>query len=168
MTESNGRNPFIPCLYLPYTSGSSKLLLFFHGNAEDVGLSYEMLDHLRSSLKVNILAVEYPGYGIYKDNGGCNADKITDDATIIFQYIVRETSLKERDVIVFGRSIGSGPATFLAAHNNPGALILMSPYTSIKNVVRNKVGWLSAIVAEHFDNIGLMPKVRCPTFIVHG
>jgi pimeloyl-ACP methyl ester carboxylesterase len=88
---ANGRSSFIPCLYLPYTSGSSKLLIYFHGNAEDVGLSYEMLDHLRSSLKVNILAVEYPGYGIYKDTGGCNADKITDDAAIVFAFVVKET-----------------------------------------------------------------------------
>jgi hypothetical protein len=55
----------VPCLYLPYTKGSRKLILFFHGNAEDIGISYEMLDHLRDSLKINILAVEYPGYGIY-------------------------------------------------------------------------------------------------------
>ena len=64
--------------------------------------------------------------------------------------------------------MGSGPATYLAAHYNPGALILMSPYTSIKNVVRNKVGFLSFLVAEHFDNITLMSNVSCPTFIVHG
>jgi hypothetical protein len=117
---------------LPYTSGSSKLLIYFHGNAEDIGLSYEMLDHLRSSLKINILAVEYSSYGIYKDNGGCNSEKITMDAVYVFEYCVQETHLKERDILIFGRSMGSGPATFLAAHYNPGALILMSPYTSIK------------------------------------
>lgn len=127
-----------------------------------------MLDHLRSSLKINILAVEYPGYGIYKDIGGCNADKITDDAALVFSFIIKETQLKQKDVLLFGRSMGSGPATYLAANNTPGALILMSPYTSIKNVVKNKVGWLSMIVAEHFDNITLMPRVMCPTFIVHG
>ena len=64
--------------------------------------------------------------------------------------------------------MGSGPATYLSATYKPGALILMSPYTSIKNVVRNKVGFLSFLVAEHFDNIKLMSKVTCPTFIVHG
>jgi len=42
-------------------------MIYFHGNAEDIGLSYEMLDHLKQSLKLNILAVEYPGYGIYKE-----------------------------------------------------------------------------------------------------
>ena len=70
--------------------------------------------------------------------------------------------------MIFGRSMGSGPATFLAANYHPGALILMSPYTSIKNVVRNKIGFLSFLVAEHFDNINLMANVSCPTFIVHG
>jgi fermentation-respiration switch protein FrsA (DUF1100 family) len=45
----------------------------------------------------------------------------------------------------------------------------MSPYTSIKNVVKSKVGWLlSTMVAEHFDNLKMMQQVLCPTFIVHG
>lgn len=127
-----------------------------------------MLDHLRSSLKINILAVEYPGYGIYKDPAGCSAEKIIEDASYVFEYVMQETGLKDKDILIFGRSIGTGPATYLAAHYSPGALILMSPYTSIKSIVRNKVGWLSFLVAEHFDNIKLMPKVVCPTFIVHG
>lgn len=142
--------------------------MYFHGNAEDIGLSYEMLDHLRQSLKVNILAVEYPSYGIYKDSDGCNSEKITNDAVLVYHYVMQETGIKEKDILLFGRSMGSGPATYIAAHHNPGALILMSPYTSIKNVVKNKVGFLSFLVAEHFDNLKLMPKVMCPTFIVHG
>jgi len=142
--------------------------MYFHGNAEDIGLSYEMLDHLRSSLKVNILAVEFPNYGIYKDPAGCNSEKIIADAIYVFEYVMQETGLKDKDILVFGRSMGSGPAVYLAAHYCPGALVLMSPYTSIKSVAKSKVGWLSFLVAEHFDNITLMSKVVCPTFIVHG
>ena len=52
---------------MPFNGGSQKLLIFFHGNAEDVGISFEMLDHLRESLKLNVLAVEYPSYGIYDE-----------------------------------------------------------------------------------------------------
>ena len=51
---------------MPYLKGSNKLIIFFHGNAEDIGISYEMLDHLRTALKINVLAVEYPGYGVYE------------------------------------------------------------------------------------------------------
>jgi hypothetical protein len=60
-------NKFIPCLYLPYTKGSCKILLYFHGNAEDVGLAYELLEHLKNTLKVSICLIligSCYGYGI--------------------------------------------------------------------------------------------------------
>ena len=57
---------FIPCLYLPYLGGSSKLLIYFHGNAEDVGLAMELLAFVKDMLKVHVLAMEYPGYGVYE------------------------------------------------------------------------------------------------------
>ena len=69
---------------MPYQSGSSKLLIYFHGNAEDLGLSFEMLDHMRTVLKINVLAVEYPGYGVYKDPRGCSAEKILEDCDYIY------------------------------------------------------------------------------------
>jgi len=37
----------IPCLYLPYDHGSSKIMLYFHGNAEDIGISRVTLDYIR-------------------------------------------------------------------------------------------------------------------------
>ena len=63
---------FIPCLYLPYLGGSSKILIYFHGNAEDVGLAMELLAFVKDMLKVHVLAMEYPGYGVYE--GEPNAD----------------------------------------------------------------------------------------------
>ena len=41
-------------------------MLYFHGNAEDVGLTAELLEHLMPALKIHIIAVEYPGYGVYR------------------------------------------------------------------------------------------------------
>lgn len=58
---------FIPTLFMPYQMGSSKVLIYFHANAEDIILAKELLDHMRVLLKVNILAVEYPGYGLYTE-----------------------------------------------------------------------------------------------------
>lgn len=69
---------------------------------------------------------------------------------------------------MMGRSLGSGPATHLAAKFKPGCLCLISPYTSIKSVARTKVGFLSAMLAQQFDNLSKMHRVTCPTFIVHG
>ena len=44
----------IPCLYLPYEQ-ETKLLMFFHGNAEDIGIAYEILMEIKNCLKVRIL-----------------------------------------------------------------------------------------------------------------
>ena len=45
---------------------SSKLIVYFHGNAEDVGSCYDMLVKLSIEFKCSVLAMEYPGYAIYK------------------------------------------------------------------------------------------------------
>ena len=89
-TEDN-EGDFIPCLYLPYMSagrGSNKLLLFFHGNAEDLGISYQMLDHMRSMLHVNILAMEYPSYGAYACPDGPSEKMILRDAETTYKYVL--------------------------------------------------------------------------------
>ncbi|CAG9332077.1 unnamed protein product [Blepharisma stoltei] len=164
---SNPLNHPIPCIYLPCNRGSSKVLLYFHGNAEDLGLCYHLIEHLRSTLSVHVIGVEYPGYGIYP--GKCSAKQVLIDADDIFQYLVQEMHINTRDIIVFGRSIGSGPATWLAANRNPGALLLMSAYTSIKAAVKKIAGRLAMkFVKERFKNIDLMPKITCPTFLIHG
>ena len=52
-------------MHMPFSLGSSKVILYFHANAEDIVLSHELLDFIRALLKVNVIAIEYPGYGIY-------------------------------------------------------------------------------------------------------
>lgn len=56
---------YIPCMYIPFGLGSSKLLIYFHANAEDIGLVHQFLSVLRTLLRVNVLAMEYPGYGFF-------------------------------------------------------------------------------------------------------
>ena len=159
--------PAVPCLFLSCPRGSSKVLLYFHGNAEDVGLAYELMEHLRSTLMIHVLAVEYPGYGVYA--GKCTAERVIQDAQVVYDYLRDQLHISERSIFLFGRSIGSGPSTWLAAHRSPGALMLMSAYTSIRAVVKSIAGsLLMYLVKERFRNIDLMPKVTCPTFLIHG
>ena len=64
--------------------------------------------------------------------------------------------------------MGSGPVVHLAANRNPGAVVLMSAYTSIKQVVYEKFSFFSALISEQFDNLSLCPKVKSPTLLIHG
>ena len=170
MVPHNDPSLPIPCLYLPCLNqgkGSTKLLVYFHGNAEDLGLAMELLEHLRSSLKVHVLAMEYPGYGIYP--GPPSDTQILEDALSVWEYLTMEMGVKRGEIILFGRSLGSGPAIELAAHANPCALLLMTAYLSIREVVRSLAGVLASfLVHERFRNIDNIGDVKCPTFLIHG
>lgn len=108
---------------------------------------------------MNILAMEYPGYGIYQ--GKPTPEQLIEDAETVYSFLVNILDYKEEEIIIFGRSIGTGIATALAAYKKYsffillvircGALILMSPFTSIRNTAKDLVGGvLSGVLMERF------------------
>lgn len=62
------------------------------------------------------------------------------DAEYVYNYLTKRLGYNENRIIVFGRSIGSGPATYLASKYKPACLTLMSPFTSLKAAVRDYIG----------------------------
>jgi abhydrolase domain-containing protein 17 len=106
----------IPCLYLPCDAdeGGNKIVIYFHGNAEDIGLAFDLLYMFGTKMRMHVLAVEYPGYGLYK---GSKPDemKMRADADTIYDYLTTVVGIKEQDVILWGRSMGSGPSSYLAS-----------------------------------------------------
>ena len=61
--------------------------MYFHGNAEDLGYSENFLMHLVANFKINVLAMEYPSYGVYAEEGGCTDGKIKEDAEYMYKYV---------------------------------------------------------------------------------
>ena len=72
-------------------------------------------------------------------------------------------------MIIFGRSIGTGPASTFTKMFKPRACILMSAYTSIKSVAANVAGrFLSNFIQAHFNNLETMKQVNSPIIFIHG
>ena len=86
------------------------------------------------------------------------------------QFLIEVLGYCEKDIILVGRSMGSGPACALATeYTHISALILLSPYTSLRQVAKSFIGTLASLfVRERFENLKLIEKVRCPTLIIHG
>ena len=64
------------------------------------------------------------------------------------------------DIIVSGRSIGSGPACHLAAKFNPACLLLISPIKSVKDAARVLYGRVADyFIEERFDNFNVAKRV---------
>lgn len=111
--------------------------------------------------------MEYPGYGLYC--GEVDSERLLTDALCVYDHLTDKLEVSQQDILLFGRSIGSSPACYVAKHRDPAALILMSPFKSIRDVAKDLVGWmLSMAIADRFRNIDLIGEIESPVFIVHG
>jgi hypothetical protein len=109
---------------------------------------------------MHVLAVEYPGYGLYKTTKP-DEQWIKEDAVQIYDYLTLCMGIRQKDILLFGRSMGSGPCSYLSSIRKPYALLLMSPYTSIQNAAKSILGWasfLGYVVYEKFKNIDVIKK----------
>eukprot|EP00050_Salpingoeca_kvevrii_P017111 m.61755 g.61755 ORF g.61755 m.61755 type:complete len:365 (-) comp7365_c0_seq1:201-1295(-) len=148
------------------------VLLHMHGNGEDLGRAYPFLCELREVLDVHVVAVEYPGYGLCPgtpNESGCNRN-----ARLAYDYVTKELGCPPDRVVLLGQSIGSGVATQLAAslaqHGTQiGALVLLSPFLSIKALAKSLVGPVLANMAlNRFNNQRNIAHVTAPTLFIHG
>lgn len=134
-------------------------------------MAYDFLYQMGHELKMHVLAVEFSGYGLYKTSGP-SEEKIKEDSEIIMEFLTKSVGIREQDIILFGRSMGTGPATHLSSEYNAYSLLLMSPYTSIKDVSRSLFGrfsfMITPLVYERFRNIDSIQRSRCPVFFLHG
>jgi len=151
-----------------YLHGSTKrAVVFFHGNAEDLESSSSFVSYLHTKTGYTVLAMEFEGYSIYA--GHPSAESVQRDSLRIVQHLVVNKGFDYHDILVMGRSIGSGPAIFVAAHFKVGALALISPFLSICKLVEDKYGWLcSMLLEERFSNESLIAHVQSPILIIHG
>ena len=78
------------------------------------------------------------------------SNRIKADALAFYDHLLR--TRKREDVLVMGRSIGTGGASFLAGNRDIPLLILMSPFDTIKSVAAGMVGCIGWILKQHFDN----------------
>lgn len=158
---------YIPCILIPPHFPSSKIIVYFHANAEDIGQSYPLCSEINDDLDCYVMIVEYCGYSIYP--GSPAQDRLERDSLAIWNYLTKIMNFKPSDIIILGRSIGTGSALYLSTQVNPGALCLISPFTSIKDVVKfNYGGIASGFLKERFSNKNRILDVNCPVLFIHG
>lgn len=122
---------------------------------------------MNDTLDCYMLVVEYCGYGIYP--GSSEQERLEMDSLAVWNYATKVLNFKPQNIIVMGRSIGSGSAVYLATQVNPGALCLISPFTSIKDVVKFNYGALaSSMLKERFCNRERISQVTSPVLFIHG
>jgi fermentation-respiration switch protein FrsA (DUF1100 family) len=147
--------------YLPHPS-ARYTLIYFHGNAEDLGHVEPTLSELRDRLGVSVLGWDYRGYGL---SGGKPGERATlRDAHTVLAYVNGTLGVPPERVILYGSSVGGGPAVEVAASHRVGGLILRSAFTSAFRVMTH----VRLLPFDKFNNLGKLPRVTCPVLVIHG
>jgi len=79
-----------------------------------------------------------------------------------YEFAVNGLHWDPKSIILFGRSIGTGPAVRLAAEREVGGVILVSPYTSVKDMVKNHAGFLTSWLTAELSDMSPPPSLLLP------
>ena len=148
--------------FLKETNG---LILYFHGNSRSIkGWAKYAKDFYRYGYEV--VLVDYRGFG--KSTGRRNEGDMLNDMQVVYDTL--KTTFSENQILVYGRSLGSGFATKIASDNNPHYLILDSPFYNFSSVVQRFLPILPVrfLLRYQLQTDKWLRKVNCHTYIIHG
>lgn len=147
---------------LPRSKG---VVFYFKGNSRSVkGWGKFARDFLGKGY--DFFMIDYRGFG--KSRGKRTEAAIYKDCEFAYNHLKK--LYNEDQIVVYGRSIGSGFATHTASINKPIKLILDSPYYSFIDQARRFVPFLPVkwLLRYHIRTDLFMEKVGCPVYVLHG
>jgi alpha-beta hydrolase superfamily lysophospholipase len=147
------------------TDSSRGLILYLHGNAGSLR-SWGEIAKTYTDLHYDLFMLDYRGYG--KSGGSINSmQQVYDDVQLVYDNL--KNRYHEKDIIVLGYSIGTGPPTRLAAENHPRLLILQAPYYSLTDMMRHRFAIIPAFILKYpFPNNLFLQQCTMPVIIFHG
>ncbi len=150
--------------HLPAQAGKF-VILYFHGNGDVLATRLPRLREIFAD-GTGLVALSYRGYG--GSTGEPSEQGLHADAAAAYAFAAARYA-PER-IVVWGFSLGTGPAVALAAARPIGKLILEAPYTSTIDVAAARMPFLpvSLLMKDQFHSDALIGRVTAPVLIMHG
>ncbi|AUX45781.1 temperature sensitive supressor [Sorangium cellulosum] len=153
-------------------------VLAFHGNGETVS-DYDDIAEAWREIGLNLFMVDYRGYGW--SSGRPTLRSLYEDPAKVSAFFLRELAEKSRAAgldrppkpLLFGRSLGSSPASRIAAQRGDDyhALVLESGFGDVRQLLALfdiPLGDLQDEAHRHFSNPELLKHVQIPVLVLHG
>lgn len=159
---------------------TKKTVIFLNGQYSngggEEGKCYKKFAELQKQVPVNVLIVDYKGFG--KSSGTPTFDGLVSDAEAMYDYLIREKELKPEDISVLGASLGGGVAIQLAKKRKFNTLVIQSSFTSTEDVagdVMSKllpdvlVDSLTPLVETPFNSKEAIKEAKADNIVIlHG
>jgi uncharacterized protein len=142
-------------------------IMMFHGNGESL-TSIEEYVHKFHELGFNLMAWDYPGYGRSSDCWFSQAD-LLNDAEHAYNWLTKLE--KPQNIVIFGYSMGTGIALYIASKHAQNPVFLVAAYDSLLNVAKEKlppIFPLDLIMQYPLETKFWLTNLKQSVYIIHG
>lgn len=151
------------------------LILYSHGNGEDLAGCLNYLFELSQALHVDFLTYDYSGYGTNPlSTMERSAQGVNLTAYTVYRWIRDNMSYSK--ILVMGYSLGGGPTLHVAKYvtqvDSDSALagiILISTFAEFRDLISQHAHpWLNVLVQNRWDNAKTLSQIKLPVLLLHG
>jgi len=141
------------------------VVLFYHGNMGNVE-HYRQYPSIFLRNEYEIWMIDYPGFG--KTTGKLTEKLLDSEALLMYDLAAKQISADS--ITIYGKSIGTGVASFVASKKNCRILILETPYYSIPSLAKNyfPIYPVNLMIKYSFPIHTYLKNIKCPITIFHG
>ena len=141
------------------------VILYFHGNAGDLSRWGTIVEYFVAK-NYDVLVMDYRTYG--KSIGKLSESALYNDAEYSYNFL--KEHYNESEITIYGRSLGSGLATYVASRHHPKQLILETPYYSMVYVAKKRFPMfpVKQLMRYKLPTYTFIEQVKCPITMLHG
>jgi pimeloyl-ACP methyl ester carboxylesterase len=141
------------------------IILFYHGNMENVE-HYKKYPPIFLKNRYEVWMIDYPGFG--KTTGKRTEEIMNKQALLMYDAASKE--IKWDSIIIYGKSIGTGVASYVAANRRCRQLILETPYYSIPSLAKHyfPIYPVTSLIKYSFPVHDYLKKLTSPIILLHG
>jgi pimeloyl-ACP methyl ester carboxylesterase len=141
-------------------------LLLCHGNAGNVG---DRILHaaLLTAARFDVLLFDYRGYG--RSSGRPDEEGTYRDARAALACLLEQPGVDLERVFFLGESLGGAVAVNLALERPPSGLVLLSTFTSIRELGRLHYPFLPpSLIPDAYPTVRRIAGLHAPLLVLHG
>ena len=143
-----------------------KTIIFFHGNAGSIENRIHKINHFKD-MGVNFLIIAWRGFS--GNHGNPTEKGLYEDGKSAIKWL-NQKGVKNKDIILYGESLGTGVAVHLSQNDNFAGVILESPFTSMVDAAKNAYPYfpISILLKDRYENDKKIKNIKSPILIMHG
>ncbi len=162
---------FIPASSADATSSAANAditLLWFHGNAGNIGHRVDDLALFHHLQGVNVFIFDYRGYG--NSQGKPSERGVYQDSRAALAHLAGREDVDPDRIVYYGRSLGAAVAVELALHHRPDGMVLYSPFTSLNDMGAALYTFspVRLLAGNRLDSLSRIRQYHGPLLVIHG